>query len=89
MEEHRTLGAYLGLRLVSRGVTHFYCVPGDFNFGLLDEMSTVPGLSIVNCSNELNAGYAADGHARGAGLGCVVVTFTVGSLSVVNAVAGR
>jgi pyruvate decarboxylase len=33
-------------------------------------------------------GYAADGYARVKGLGCCVVTFTVGSLSAINAVAG-
>ena len=33
-------------------------------------------------------GYAADGFARARGIGCVVVTFTVGGLSVINAVAG-
>jgi TPP-dependent 2-oxoacid decarboxylase len=30
--------------------------------------------SQVNTANELNAGYAADGHARAQGLGCVVTT---------------
>lgn len=40
------------------------------------------------CCNELNAGYAADGYARKRGVGCVAVTFTVGGLSVINAVAG-
>ena len=34
------------------------------------------------------AGYAADGYARAQGIGCVVVTFTVGGLSVINAIAG-
>lgn len=40
------------------------------------------------CCNELNAGYAADGYARVSGVGAVVVTFTVGGLSAINAVAG-
>ena len=48
----------------------------------------VPGLNMVGCCNELNAGYAADGYARAAGIGCVVVTHLVGGLSVLNAVAG-
>lgn len=34
------------------------------------------------------AGYAADGYARINGAACVMVTFTVGSLSAVNAIAG-
>ncbi|KAG2262365.1 hypothetical protein Bca52824_069444 [Brassica carinata] len=36
----------------------------------------------------LNAGYAADGYARSRGVGACVVTFTVGGLSVLNAIAG-
>lgn len=47
-----------------------------------------PGLEMVGCCNELNAGYAADGYARGAGIGAVVVTHLVGGLSVLNAIAG-
>ena len=47
-----------------------------------------PGLDMVGCCNELNAGYAADGYSRGAGIGCVVVTHMVGGLSVLNAIAG-
>ena len=43
---------------------------------------------MINTTNELNAGYAADGYARVKGIGCVMVTFTVGGLSVINAVAG-
>ena len=34
------------------------------------------------------SGYAADGYARAQGIGCVAVTFTVGGLSVINAIAG-
>jgi len=47
------------------------------------------GLTFIGCCNELNAGYAADGYARGSGkLGVVVVTYMVGALSLINAVAG-
>ncbi len=44
--------------------------------------------SKCSCCNEINAGYAADGYARWKGVGAVVVTFTVGGLSVINAIAG-
>jgi pyruvate decarboxylase len=47
------------------------------------------GLQGVWCCNELNAGYAADGYARVQGVGCLVVTYTVGGLSAINAVAGE
>jgi TPP-dependent 2-oxoacid decarboxylase len=34
-------------------------VPGDFNLPLLDSLAMVPGLTLVNTSNELNSAYAA------------------------------
>jgi len=44
---------------------------------------------MVSCCNELNAGYAADGYARATGGPAVaVVTYSVGGLSLLNAVAG-
>ncbi|KAJ4731509.1 Pyruvate decarboxylase [Rhynchospora pubera] len=66
----------------------FFSVPGDFNLTLLDHLLAEPGLNLIGCCNELNAGYAADGYARARGVGACVVTFTVGGLSVLNAIAG-
>lgn len=45
---------------------------------------------MVTCSNELNAGYAADGYARlsQTHIAVVVITYMVGSLSLINAIAG-
>ncbi|MEW5303175.1 MAG: hypothetical protein WDW38_001501 [Sanguina aurantia] len=82
------LGTHLANRLVQNGCGHAFGVPGDFNLLLLDQLEKVPELNMVWCCNELNAGYAADGYARGKGIGCVVVTFCVGGFSVFNAVAG-
>jgi indolepyruvate decarboxylase len=45
-------------------------------------------LKLISCCNELNAGYAADGYARAKGVAAMVVTFTVGGLSAINAIAG-
>ncbi|XP_055807624.1 pyruvate decarboxylase 1-like [Solanum dulcamara] len=83
-----TLGRHLARRLVQVGVTDVFGVPGDFNLTLLDHLIDEPGLKFVGCCNELNAGYAADGYARARGVGACVVTFTVGGLSVLNAIAG-
>nr|XP_023928798.1 pyruvate decarboxylase 2 [Quercus suber] len=83
-----TLGRHLARRLVQIGVTDIFSVPGDFNLTLLDHLIAEPGLTNVGCCNELNAGYAADGYARSRGVGACVVTFTVGGLSVLNAIAG-
>ncbi|GAU40705.1 hypothetical protein TSUD_263550, partial [Trifolium subterraneum] len=83
-----TLGSHLARRLVEVGVTDIFTVPGDFNLTLLDYLIAEPKLKNIGCCNELNAGYAADGYARSRGVGACVVTFTVGGLSVINAIAG-
>ncbi|GAB4833995.1 Pyruvate decarboxylase 3 [Ancistrocladus abbreviatus] len=84
-----TLGRHIARRLVQIGVNDVFSVPGDFNLTLLDHLLAEPGLNlIIGCCNELNAGYAADGYARSRGVGACVVTFTVGGLSVINAIAG-
>ncbi|KAH9673073.1 Pyruvate decarboxylase 1 [Citrus sinensis] len=83
-----TLGRHLARRLVQIGATDVFSVPGDFNLTLLDHLIAEPGLNLIGCCNELNAGYAADGYARSRGVGACVVTFTVGGLSVLNAIAG-
>ncbi|KAL8465352.1 hypothetical protein ACS0TY_034737 [Phlomoides rotata] len=83
-----TLGRHIARRLVQIGVEDVFSVPGDFNLTLLDHLIAQPGLNNVGCCNELNAGYAADGYARARGVGACVVTFTVGGLSVLNAIAG-
>jgi pyruvate decarboxylase len=61
--------------------------PGDFNLELLDYVEP-SGLLWVGNTNELNAGYAADGYSRVKGLGALVTTFGVGELSAINAIAG-
>ncbi|XP_057950200.1 pyruvate decarboxylase 1-like [Malania oleifera] len=83
-----TLGRHLARRLVQIGVRDVFSVPGDFNLTLLDHLIAEPELNLIGCCNELNAGYAADGYARARGVGACVVTFTVGGLSVLNAIAG-
>ncbi|KAI0497358.1 hypothetical protein KFK09_020581 [Dendrobium nobile] len=83
-----TLGRHLARRLVQIGIRDIFTVPGDFNLTLLDHLIAEPGLNNIGCCNELNAGYAADGYARANGVGACVVTFTVGGLSVLNAIAG-
>ncbi|ONI03763.1 hypothetical protein PRUPE_6G280700 [Prunus persica] len=82
------LDLYLARRLLQIGVTDVFSVPGDFNLTLLDYLIAEPGLSNIGCCNELNAGYVAYGYARWRGVGACVVTFTVGGLSLLNAIAG-
>lgn len=61
--------------------------PADSS-SLLDHLIAEPGSRDVGCCNELNAGYAADGSARARAVGAYVVTFIVGRLSIINAIAG-
>ena len=83
-----SVGAYLATRLEQAGIRHYFGVPGDFNLVLLDQLLMNQNLKYIGCCNELNAGYAADGYARANGVAAVVVTYSVGGLSVVNAIAG-
>ncbi len=82
-----TIAEYLCNRLESLGVEHIFGVPGDYVLDLMDVILRSP-IRLVNTCNELNAGYAADGYARVKGLGVVCITYGVGGLSLVNAVAG-
>lgn len=81
------IGTYLIHRLDQAGVRHLFGVPGDYVLDFLDQVIQSPIEWIGNC-NELNAGYAADGYARMAGVGAAVVTYGVGGFSILNAVAG-
>ena len=46
------------------------------------------GIASVVTASDLEAGYAADGYARTRGLGVVSVAYGVGTLSIINAIAG-
>ncbi|MCX6921795.1 MAG: thiamine pyrophosphate-binding protein, partial [Verrucomicrobia bacterium] len=87
VNENYTVSRYLLSRLHHIGVKHLFGVPGDYNLDFLDEVLVSSIRWVGNC-NELNAGYAADGYARLNGVGAAVVTYGVGGLSILNAVAG-
>lgn len=83
-----TVGSYLAQRMQELKMTDYFAIPGDYNLTLLDELLKNKTLNMINCCNELNAGYAADGYARIKGIAALVLTYSVGGLSAVNAVAG-
>jgi TPP-dependent 2-oxoacid decarboxylase len=83
-----TISDYLLERLVELGVGHVFGVPGDYTLSFLDHVIAQPGLSWIGCTNELNAGYAADGYGRMRGIAALTTTFGVGELSAINASAG-
>ena len=79
---------YLVQRLVGLGIKDVFGLPGDFNFNILYAVEKNENVNWINCTNELNAGYAADGYARLNGFGAVITTYGVGELSAINGVAG-
>ncbi len=82
-----TVADLLVSRLEQIGVRHVFGVPGDYVLDFMDRIVASP-LALINTCNEMNAGYAADGYARVRGISAVVVTYGVGGLSLLNAVAG-
>ena len=87
MNPDYTVSRYVLERLHQAGVGHLFGVPGDYTLDFLDEVLASPVRWVGTC-NELNAGYAADGYARMNGIAAAAVTYGVGGLSIVNAVAG-
>ena len=79
---------YLIKQLESIGITDIFGLPGDFNFNIIEAIERNKNTNWIGCTNELNAGYAADGYARVKGYGALVTTFGVGELSAMNAIAG-
>ena len=87
MPDTMTVGKYLLQRLEERGLKHVFGVPGDYILGFYDLLARGP-LKLVNTCSEAGAGFAADAYARVNGLGCACVTYCVGGLNALNAVAG-
>ena len=81
------LGEFLFEYLHRCGVGHSFGIPGDFalpTFAWLEKSK----IQNVTMTHEPSAGFAADAYARVSGLGLVCVTYCVGGLNVLNAIAG-
>ena len=83
-----TVSDYLIQELSKLGIKDFFGLPGDYNFNILSSVENNENTNWIGCTNELNAGYAADGYARINGYGALITTYGVGELSAINAVAG-
>jgi len=77
---------YLLGRLREAGVTHTFGIPGDYALPFYAAQARA-GMKTVVMTHEPSVGYAADVYARLKGLGVAVVTYGVGALNMVNAVA--
>ena len=87
MAKTTTIGQYLIHRLHEAGLKHVFGIPGDYVlrfYSLLDQSS----LKVIGMCTEAGAAFAADAYARVSGLGAVCVTYCVGGLNTLNAVAG-
>ena len=87
MSENYTVSRHILARFEEIGIRHIFGVPGDYVLDFCDDIIASP-IKWVGTCNELNAGYAIDGYARMNGIGAAVVTYGVGGMSIMNAVAG-
>jgi indolepyruvate decarboxylase len=81
------LGQFLFEYLYRRGVRHSFGIPGDFalpTFAWLEKSK----IQSITMTHEPAAGFAADAYSRINGIGLVCVTYCVGGLNVLNAIAG-
>lgn len=93
IEEERTfpatmpLGEFLFEYLYRCGARHCFGIPGDFALNTYSwlEKSKIDSVTVTH---EPSAGFAADAYARISGIGVVCVTYCVGGLNVLNAIAG-
>ncbi len=84
----QTLGESLITALHEQGVRHTFGLPGDFVIGLYDIFERDGRIRPIVMTHEPGAGFAADAYARCQGLGVAMVTYCVGGLNCLNAIAG-
>ena len=81
-----TIGSAVIDRLHHLGIRHIFGIPGDYVLSLYQLIEQSPILHI-GTTREDCAGFAADAYARINGIGAVCVTYCVGGLNCVNAIA--
>ena len=83
-----SIGNFLLRRLQEAGIRHLFGVPGDYNLEFMQQLEDRGEPAWIGNCNELNASYATDAYARINGIGALVVTHGVGTLSAINGIAG-
>jgi indolepyruvate decarboxylase len=86
MQRIPTIGSAVIDRLHQLGVRHIFGIPGDYVLSLFQLIDASP-IQHVGTTREDCAGFAADAYARINGIGAVCVTYCVGGLNTVNAIA--
>ncbi len=82
----KTIGSLLLERLHHLGLHHIFGIPGDYILTLYKLIEESP-IQHIGTTREDCAGFAADAYARIRGIGGICVTYCVGGLNIVNAVA--
>ena len=83
---NKTIGSLLLERLHHLGLQHIFGIPGDYILTLYKLIQESP-IDHIGTTREDCAGFAADAYARIRGIGGICVTYCVGGLNIVNAVA--
>lgn len=86
MARTATVGSYLVQRLEEAGLRHIFGIPGDYVLRFFDLLEA-SRMQVVGTCAEQGAAFAADAYARVNGLGAVCITYCVGGLNTINAVA--
>lgn len=86
MNRPPTIGSTVLDRLHQLGVRHIFGIPGDYVLSLYQLIEASP-ITHIGTTREDCAGFAADAYARVNGIGAVCVTYCVGGLNTVNAIA--
>ena len=86
MNEPYTMGTLLLDRLYKLGLQHIFGIPGDYVLTLFKLIEDSP-IRHIGTTREDCAGFAADAYARIHGIGGACVTYCVGGLNMVNAMA--
>jgi TPP-dependent 2-oxoacid decarboxylase len=86
MSDSYTIGTLLLDRLYKLGLHHIFGIPGDYVLTLYKLIEGSP-IRHIGTTREDCAGFAADAYARIHGIGGACVTYCVGGLNMVNAIA--
>ena len=86
MSTPQTIGSLVIDRLRMLGIEHVFGIPGDYVLTFYKLLEQSP-LRLVGTTREDCAGFAADAYARIRGVGALCVTYCVGGLNTVNAIA--
>ncbi len=86
MTTTNTIGTAVLDRLHTLGVRHIFGIPGDYVLSLYKLLESSP-IRHIGTTREDCAGFAADAYARINGIGALCVTYCVGGLNTVNAIA--